>query len=123
MTSKFSDQAKANPNQDALLDADQPDSVQGQSIFHIQTAAAGVVVTTVFVTNDGQVLPLPAVFPTLAYGLEQIESLRQHVIDHFTHAAQVGAQVIAAQSANKEAEAKQETTSASDAVPEAGLLN
>ena len=82
-----------------------------------------MVVTTVFVTNDGQVLPLPAVFPTLAYGLEQIESLRQHVIDHFTHAAQVGAQVIAAQSANKEAEAKQETISASDAVPEAGLLN
>lgn len=123
MTSKFSDHAKANSNQDALLDADQPDSVEGQSIFHIQTAAAGVVVTTVFVTNDGQVLSLPAVFPTLAYGLEQIESLRQHVIDHFTHAAQVGAQVIAAQSAHKEAEAKPEATLESEAVPEAGLLN
>lgn len=123
MTTKSSAHLQGNPNQETLADAENQENIQGQSVFHIQTAAAGVVVTTVFVTSDGQVLQLPAVFPSLAYGLEQIDALRQHVIDHFAHAAQVGVQVIAANSVARDAGNKNETLPESVAAIDPGLLN
>ena len=42
----------------------------------------------------------PAVFPDVGYALQQIDELRQMVLDHFSRAAQVGAQVLAEQAAS-----------------------
>jgi hypothetical protein len=75
------------------------ESLIGRSAFLIETVAAGVSVRTVFMCEDQRVLEMPAVFPELSFALTQIEELKQAVIKHFAQAAQVGAQVIAAQAA------------------------
>ena len=68
-------------------------------MFAVDTSAAGIVVRTAFLSEQGQLLDLPAVFPDMTYALNQIDQLRQLVIERFTQAAQVGVQVIAAQAA------------------------
>ena len=73
------------------------DQIQGRAIFSTEITAAGVAVSTAFLAEDGRVFPLPAVFPNLQYALSQIDELRQIVINQFGQAAQVGAQVIAAE--------------------------
>ena len=78
-------------------------------MFQIQTTVAGVMVSTAFLTQDGQLDSLPAVFPNLGYALEQINALCQHVIEHFSQATQVGVQVIAANAAASEAVAQNKT--------------
>lgn len=75
------------------------ESLVGRSAFLIETVAAGVSVRTVFMGEDQRVLEMPAVFPELSYALAQIEDLKRAVMQHFAQAAQVGAQVIAAQAA------------------------
>ena len=77
----------------------------GRAAFAVDTAPAGIVVRTVFVAEQGQVLEIPAVFPDLGYALQQIDQLRQLVIERFAQAAQVGVQVIAAQAQNRPARA------------------
>lgn len=74
-----------------------PTSLTGRAAFVVDTSAVGIVVRTAFVGESGQVLELPAVFPDLGYALQQIDHLRQIVIERFAQAAQVGVQVIAAQ--------------------------
>ena len=74
-----------------------PTSVTGRSIFIVETIPAGISVQTSFMTEEGQFLQMPAVFPDAQYALAQIDELRKLVLQHFTQAAQVGAQVIAAQ--------------------------
>ena len=77
--------------------------VQGRSVFAVETTALGVAVRTVFLANDGRMAFIPVVFPTLDYALEQIDEMRRLVQAHFAQAAQVGAQVIAAQAAQQAA--------------------
>lgn len=77
--------------------ADAP--LRGRSIFMVETVAAGVAVRPAFLTEDGRLLDLPAVFPDMGYAMAQIDELKQLVSSHFAQAAQVGAQVIAAQAA------------------------
>jgi hypothetical protein len=72
----------------------------GRSVFMVETVAAGVAVRPAFLTEDGRLLDLPAVFPDQTYAMAQIDELRRLVSAHFAQAAQVGAQVIAAQAAN-----------------------
>ncbi len=74
-------------------------SVTGRSVFLVETVAAGVAVRTVFLTQEQKLLEMPAVFPDLGYALGQIDELRNAVMQHFSRAAQIGAQVIAAQQA------------------------
>lgn len=74
-----------------------PTQFVGRAAFAIDTASAGVVVRTVFIGEQGALLEMPAVFPDLGYALQQIDHLRQLVIERFSQAAQVGVQVIAAQ--------------------------
>lgn len=74
-------------------------TVQGRSVFLVETTASGIAVQTTFLTEQGQMLQMPAVFPNLDYALSQIDELRRLVSLHFAQAAQVGAQVIAAQAA------------------------
>ncbi len=81
-------------------------TIQGRSIFLIETVAAGVAVQTALLTEDNNVHSMPAVFPSLQYALQQIDELRAHIINHFENAAQVGAKIIAdhaaAQASEKE---------------------
>jgi hypothetical protein len=86
-------------NAAAAAPAQAAESLVGRSAFYIETVAAGVSVRTVFMTEDQRVLEMPAVFPDLSYALAQIEELHRAVMQHFSQAAQVGAQVIAAQAA------------------------
>lgn len=72
-------------------------TVTGRSVFIVETIPAGISDQTTFMTEDGGFLQLPAVFPDAQYALAQIDELRKFVSQHFTQAAQMGAQVIAAQ--------------------------
>ena len=75
--------------------AEENSTIQGRSIFLIETVAAGVAVQTALLTEDNNIHSMPAVFPTLQYALQQIDELRAHIINHFENAAQIGARVIA----------------------------
>jgi hydroxymethylpyrimidine pyrophosphatase-like HAD family hydrolase len=72
-----------------------PEKITGRSIFAIETTADGIKVQTLFLTEDGKYLEMPAIFPEQNYALAQIEELRLAVIKHFAQAAQVGVKVIA----------------------------
>ena len=74
------------------------EKVTGRSIFVIETIAEGVKVQTAFLTEDGKLLQIPAVFPDQEYALTQLDQLRAAVIQHFSEAAKVGAKVIASAS-------------------------
>jgi hypothetical protein len=90
----------SDTNTPPVTPTEAPDApVRGRSIFMVETVAAGVAVRTGFMTEDGRLLDMPAVFPDPAYALAQIDELRRLVSGHFAQAAQVGAQVIAAQAA------------------------
>ncbi len=100
------DKANAAPSETTRVSAsDAPSApadgttVQGRSVFLVETTASGIAVQTTFLTEDGQMLQMPAIFPNLDYALAQIDELRRLVSLHFAQAAQVGAQVIAAQAA------------------------
>ena len=71
------------------------DEIVGRSIFVIETVAEGVMVRTALLTERGDVVQLPAVFPNQEYALTQIEELRRAVIKHFLEATQIGVKVVA----------------------------
>jgi hypothetical protein len=77
-------------------------AIQGRSVFMVETTAQGVAVQTAFAAADGRMLQLPAMFPDVDYAYAQIDELRRLVGQHFAQAAQVGAQVIAAQMAQQQ---------------------
>ncbi|UOD51294.1 hypothetical protein [Orrella daihaiensis] len=77
--------------------ANKSTDLTGRAVFAVETTAAGVVVRTAFLTEDNRLLNMPAVFPDMLYALNVVDDLRQQVIQHFSQAAQVGAQVIANQ--------------------------
>ena len=67
----------------------------GRSIFSIETVEGGVKVQTLFLSNNGECLPMPAVFPSQMYALSQVEELRLAITKHFDIAAKVGSKIIA----------------------------
>ena len=109
-----------NPTQTPSTDnvAAAETSIQGRSVFLVETTAQGIAVQTAFATADGRMLQLPAMFPDVDYAYAQIDELRRLVGQHFAQAAQVGAQVIASQMAQQQAAQQQSATttvSATDA--------
>jgi len=76
------------------------ESFTGRSVFLVETSTAGIIVQTALMTNDGQLLRAPAVFPDIEYAFTQIDELKRLVSRHFSEAARVGAQVVVAQQAN-----------------------
>jgi hypothetical protein len=72
-------------------------SVTGRSVFLVETTAAGIAIQTALLSNDGRLLQAPAVFPDVEYAFAQIEELRRLVSRHFSEAARLGAQLVAAQ--------------------------
>ena len=75
----------AVPNQQpegvALEGLDRP--VTGRGVFAVRTLGKAVAVESAFLEENGNVLRLPAVFPTRQYALEQIDELRNIVNGHF----------------------------------------
>jgi|GEM_PF-5459281 len=73
------------------------EKIRGRSAFNVELTPAGVVVSTVFVSDDEQVRPMPAVFPNLEYALGQIDALRGMVVNQFAQAAELGMKSLQAQ--------------------------
>ncbi|HEY7804816.1 MAG TPA: hypothetical protein VIC30_10350 [Orrella sp.] len=80
-------------------------NLTGRAVFAVETTAAGVVVRTAFLTEDQRLLDMPAIFPDMVYALNVIDDLRRQVMQHFSQAAQVGAQVIANQARDQQQKA------------------
>lgn len=95
-------------------------NITGRAVFAVDTAAAGIVVRTAFLTEQGQLVDMPAVFPDLSYALNQIDHLRQLVLERFAQAAQVGVQVIAASAAQQGAAATGQAPAAQAAEASSG---
>lgn len=82
----------SNPKQEEL---------RGRSVFLVETTSSGIAVQTSFMTDDGKLFQMPAIFSDVQYALAQIDELRILVAQHFSRAAQVGAQVITQQMASQ----------------------
>lgn len=101
-------ETKAGTDAAAADAAQQNVNVTGRSVFAVETTAAGVVVRTAFLTEDNRLLDMPAVFPNMVYAMNVVDDLRRQVMQHFSQAAQVGAQVIANQARNQQGQAQQQ---------------
>ncbi|MEI8355699.1 MAG: hypothetical protein WCG31_06365 [Deltaproteobacteria bacterium] len=82
-------------------EASAQETLHGRSVFAIEMTASGLSVRTVFLSDQNQLIEMPALFPDVHYALSQIDELRRMVMERFAEAAQIGAQVIAAQAAEQ----------------------
>ena len=71
----------------------------GRSVFSVEITPEGVMVKTRFLTEDGQVLDMPAIFPSPDYALAQIDELRALVSQQFADALKLSGQAMAETSA------------------------
>jgi len=111
MTEESTESISANENDEANQ------QVSGRSVFIVNTTPAGISVQTALLTDEQNLLNMPAVFPDVDYALAQIDELRRLVSQHFSEAAKLGGQMLASQQqAAKEAEenAAQEKEAAED---------
>ncbi len=92
MTKNTSADQKPTENKDT-----QEQAVKGRSVFIVEATPAGVAVQTALLTEQNQLIPMPAVFPDVQYAFEQIDELKRLVSQKFSQAAAVGAQVLAQQ--------------------------
>ena len=60
-----------------------PGQVYGRSVFAVRTLEHAVSVETMLLQADGQLQRMPALFPSRAYAMEQIEQLMRIVQQHF----------------------------------------
>ncbi len=81
--------------QDVSGELGKQEQVKGRSVFLVETTPAGVAVQTALLTDDGKLLNMPAIFPDVQYAFEQIDELKRLVSQHFSQAAQLGAQMMA----------------------------
>jgi hypothetical protein len=110
-TSSATTQVETKPANGAAAAGDaaqQNVNVTGRSVFAVETTAAGVVVRTAFLTEENRLLGMPAVFPNMMYAMNVIDDLRRQVMQHFSQAAQVGAQVIANQARAQQEQGQQQ---------------
>jgi hypothetical protein len=61
--------------------------ISGRAVFAVSRVDVGIAVHTAFLAEDGRLLQMPAVFPNKEYALQQIEEMRQMVIQQFETAA------------------------------------
>ena len=71
------------------------ETLTGRSVFSVEIKPEGVMVRTRFLTDDGKVLDLPAVFPSPDYALAQIDELRNLVSQKFAEAVKLSGQAMA----------------------------
>ena len=78
------------------------EQVKGRSVFIVETTPAGIAVQTALLTEGDKLISMPAIFPDVQYAFDQIDELKRLVSQHFSQAAQLGAQVVEQQvSTNK----------------------
>ncbi len=73
----------ANDNQKTLT---------GRSVFSVELTPEGVMVKTRFLTEDGKLMDMPAIFPSPDYALAQIDELRLLVSQKFGEAVKMSGQ-------------------------------
>ncbi len=66
----------------------------GRSVFSVETTPEGVMVKTRFLTEDGRLLDMPAIFPSPDYALAQIDELRALVSQKFAEAMKLSGQAM-----------------------------
>ena len=108
MNEQLSEVAAATPIESAVppVESAAPQTLHGRSLFALEMTASGLAVRTVFLTEQNQLVDMPAIFPDVHYALSQIDELRRMVMERFAQAAHIGAQVIAAQAAEQAVEQK-----------------
>jgi len=67
----------------------------GRSVFSVEITSEGVMVKTRFLTEEGRVLDMPAIFPSPDYALAQIDELRNLVSQKFAEAVKLSGQAMA----------------------------
>lgn len=68
----------------ASADSPPQDPISGRAVFAVSRVDVGVAVHTAFLVEDGRLLQMPAVFPNLEYGLQQVDEMRQMLINQFS---------------------------------------
>ena len=76
------------------------EQVKGRSVFIVETTPAGIAVQTALLTEGDKLISMPAIFPDVQYAFDQIDELKRLVSQHFSQAAQLGAQVVEQQVTN-----------------------
>jgi hypothetical protein len=105
-TRKPTQQAQKPAAEETQQAEQQQQELKGRSVFVVNTTPAGVTVQTAFLTDEGKLMNMPAVFPDVEYAFAQIDELRRLVSRHFSEAAKLGGQVI-----QNQQNAQQQTTS------------
>jgi len=82
---------------EASQNAPAEQTIKGRSVFLVETTPAGIAVQTALLTEDGQLLNAPAIFPDVEYAFTQVDELKRLISAHFSQAARLGAQVAAQQ--------------------------
>ena len=93
-TRKTAAQKAAESAAENTQQSEQQQELKGRSVFVVNTTPAGVTVQTAFLSEDGKLMNMPAVFPDVDYAFAQIDELRRLVSRHFSEAAKLGGQVI-----------------------------
>ena len=96
-----------------MKNTEQEETVQGRSIFIVGPGEKGIEVLPALLINEKDVVVTNGmVFPDLGYALQQVEELKQHLINHFSQAARLGAAVAHAASvqSNEVVELEEKTT-------------
>ncbi len=92
--SDSSNAAVEQPGWSTLSQIDQTVTITSRAVSATETTAAGVVVSTAFLTKNNEPLDMPAVFPDLSYAIDVVDDLKRQIMQHFSEAARVGAKVI-----------------------------
>jgi len=71
------------------------ESLTGRSVFSVEITPQGLMVKTKFLTEDGRLLDMPAIFPSPDYALDQIDELRLLVSQKFGEAVKLSGQAMA----------------------------
>ena len=67
-----------------LSQVEEQPPISGRGVFAVSRVEVGVAVQTAFLADDGRLLQMPAVFPNLEYALQQVDEMRQMVINQFS---------------------------------------
>ena len=101
MKNAISETESTSPPLEPTTETPAQDSIRGRSLFALEMTASGLSVRTVFLTEQNQLIEMPAIFPDVHYALAQIDDLRRMAMERFAQAAHFGAQVMAAQAAEQ----------------------
>jgi hypothetical protein len=73
--------------------AESEGQIKGRCLFAVEMTPLGVSVHTAMLTEDQKLMKTPAIFPDVEYALAQIDHLRRLVLQQFSNAARLGAQL------------------------------